>query len=396
MLQAITKDGKRVTLAPLTKTEITGLKVKEKFFCPICRERVIIKAGTKTIPHFAHHTKGKCPAKEGGEGTYHEKGKLILYEWLKWQRLDVELEVYLPEIKQRPDLLVTIHQKKIAIEYQCARISVTEVLKRNQGYQKLGIQPIWIIGANHFRRQSQHHIKLDHFLRQFLHQFSSHSPLTGYFFSPDTQTFIIFQDIYITGAQQAIGILQFNKLRDMIFTTLFSRKRLSRQQLFALWQREKRHFRLRPRDRLSRDERSWYQWLYLKRTHLEYLPSIIHLPIPAQYRMRSPLWNWQSRICLEILHPLPIGGHVSVAYCMYLLRKHMIPIRDLPLIHSHDQPIHQYLLLLTQLHILKQESTYHFTKQRHFKFYKNVEEALKGDEALLKMIEAGNQIEIRA
>ncbi|MEN1967222.1 competence protein CoiA family protein [Lentibacillus sp. N15] len=396
MLQAKTNDGKLITLATLTTSEIAALKTRRQFYCPVCQERVVVKAGTKMVAHFAHLKKENCPSSEGGEGAYHAKGKLMLFEWLQRLRLDVQLEAYLPEIKQRPDLLITIDHKQIAVEYQCARISAKEIRKRNIGYQRLGIQPIWIIGANHFRRLSRHHIKLDHFQCQFLHQFTPQSPLTCYFFSPDTQTLIRFHDIYITGTQQALGKLHFCKLRNMNFLDLFSQDRLSKQKLYSLWVREKSYFRMRPRNQISRKELAWQQWLYLKRTHAEYLPSIIHLPVSAQYRMYSPLWNWQSRICLELLEPLPIGGHISHVTCMHLLRQHIISSADLPLTHSGSDPIQQYLLLLTQFHLLKQESLGHFTKQSHLKFYSNVEEAMKGDKMLLDVLSAKNTAKIQA
>src|SRR5699024_9424093 len=94
MLQARSKEGVLVTIATLTKTEIEKMRTKP-FFCPVCEERVIIKAGSKIIPHFSHQAKTNCVYQERGEGVYHEKGKLILYQWLNKQQLQVELEVYI-------------------------------------------------------------------------------------------------------------------------------------------------------------------------------------------------------------------------------------------------------------------------------------------------------------
>src|SRR5699024_1295962 len=101
MLQAKTQDGKLLTLASHTKAEILQWRTKTSFFCPVCQNKVILKAGNKVIPHFAHHGKSGCPAREGGEGAYHEKGKLMLYQWLKYQGINVRLEVFLSDIKQR-------------------------------------------------------------------------------------------------------------------------------------------------------------------------------------------------------------------------------------------------------------------------------------------------------
>lgn len=200
----------------------------------------------------------------------------------------------------------------------------------------------------------------------------------------------------MTSSRQAIGKLSFNKLRDISLTDLLTSQRLPGGQLYALWMREKQRFRLRPRHASTKRERAWHQWLYIKRTHLEYLPSIIHLPIEAQYRMKTPPWDWQSRICLELLDPLPIGGHISVARCVYLMDGHIAHSADFPLIHTNAHPIYQYLLLLTQLRILKQSSPHHFTKQQNLFFYKNVEDAVKGDMILLQRLQAKNEIKIQA
>src|SRR5690625_4316052 len=118
MLQAKTKDGISVTPAMLTKAEINRLKQDRiSFYCSACNQEVIIKAGTNIIARYVDRSIVKCHSREGSEGVYHEKGKLLLYQCLKRQGLSIHLEVYLPEIKQRLDLILTIHNKKIAIEY---------------------------------------------------------------------------------------------------------------------------------------------------------------------------------------------------------------------------------------------------------------------------------------
>src|SRR5690625_1757035 len=173
MLQAQSKDGKFITLANLKKSEIEFHRKVSKFFCPTCKQPVMIKSGSKTIPHFAHYPNTNCPANTYGEGPYHKKGKLLLYRWLKKQKLNVSLEKYIPKINQQPDLFLTINEKKIAIEYQCSKISAQEILTRNRGYLNAGIQPIWILGANLFRRKTAYHLRLDQFTLKFVHQFSS-------------------------------------------------------------------------------------------------------------------------------------------------------------------------------------------------------------------------------
>ena len=46
-----------------------------------------------------------CLAFYEAESTYHMHGKELLYRWFKRQNFQVDIEYYLPEIKQRPDVL---------------------------------------------------------------------------------------------------------------------------------------------------------------------------------------------------------------------------------------------------------------------------------------------------
>ncbi|MGP4106690.1 competence protein CoiA [Virgibacillus sp. L01] len=386
MLQAKTKYGTFVTPAALTKQEISILKEREEFTCPTCNEPLILKAGTQMIPHFAHRSNSSCPSSEGGEGPYHEKGKLLLYQWLKHQQLTVQLEAYIPEIKQRPDILITINNKLVAIEYQCARIPAYQVRERNEGYLSAGITPIWILGANRLTQSNRSYLKIDQFLSQFIHQFSAALPLMLFFFCPNSLQFITFQDIYFSKTQTAIGKFHTKKLNQMTFKELFKAHSFSKNDLLQSWKWEKRSFRLKATNRLYGRELKWYQWLYLKRTHKEFLPSVIHLPINSQFMMKTPPWDWQSRLCLEVIDSLPIDSRISLKSCQHLLRRHIHHPKEFPLIKQTDNPVYQYLQFLEQLDVIQQVSPNYFTKKNSIQFYKNIEDALAGDEKLLNLL----------
>ncbi|MFP3490512.1 competence protein CoiA family protein, partial [Staphylococcus sp. SIMBA_130] len=78
----------------------------------------------------------------------------------------MELEVYLPEIQQRPDIFITWNNRRIAIEYQCARISGEIIRKRPHGHRSSGIIPIWIAGATLFTRYQANSFRIDQFTKQ--------------------------------------------------------------------------------------------------------------------------------------------------------------------------------------------------------------------------------------
>jgi len=384
MLQAKTKDGISVTPAMLTKTEINQLKQDRiSFYCPACNQEVIIKAGTKVVAHFAHRSIVKCPSHEGSEGVYHEKGKLLLYQWLKGQGLSVHLEVYLPEIKQRPDLILTIHNKKIAIEFQCASISLKEVKRRNAGYKRAGIIPIWVLGGNRLERVSDNHFKLNQQLIPFIHQFPSSSISSLFFFSPNTRNLIRIQDIFITGKTMAIGKISIQRINGLTFKDMFKEHGFNPEGLYTLWEKEKFRLRVKQYQRLYGQELAWHQWLYLKGIHREVLPSIIHLPVTQQFKMKTPPWNWQSRLVLDIIDPLPVGRPVSLQKVNHLLHAHHYPADSFPLIHSGISPVSEYLHFLSRLNIIKQTPAGNFIKTISIQKPKTIEQAIKEDKHLL-------------
>ncbi|GAE93574.1 competence protein CoiA [Gracilibacillus boraciitolerans JCM 21714] len=134
MLQAFNQHGELVPIWKMTRQEIEQ-RYKESFYCPSCREQVIIKAGIKNTPHFAHQQKSECV--QTGEGSYHENGKKDMFNWLQSQGYHVKLEYYHPQINQRSDIFLQLGKKQIAIEYQCAKISKQEALMRRKVINQL-------------------------------------------------------------------------------------------------------------------------------------------------------------------------------------------------------------------------------------------------------------------
>lgn len=396
MLRAKLNTGELVTLATLTREEINKHRKNNQFYCPVCQESLVVKAGKLTIPHFAHYSKGKCPSNKGGEGHYHERGKLLLYQWLKSQHLDAKLEPYLKEIQQQPDILLMLQDKRIAIEFQCARINIEQIQKRNKGYIRAGIVPIWILGASQLKRQGKNHLKIDQFTRQFMHEFSSNFPKRLFYFCPETLQLLIFQDIMFTGLKRAVGKFIFHKLNEMTFLDLFKESRFLKDQLYQLWKSEKKKFRTSYRKQPYGRERAWQQWLYLKGTHLEHLPSMIYLPVSTQHQMKSSPWDWQSRLCLDIIDPLPKGNRFTLTTCHNYLKDHIYHPSYFPLMQSSDHPIQQYLQSLEKINVIKRESTDHFVKIGHLPFYNHVEQAMIGDEQIMNKLIANNRNKIQA
>lgn len=382
MLQAKLKNGKMITPAMFQKDELTRLKNrKESFYCPTCKERVILRAGEKVIAHFAHRAGAKCQA--AGEGAYHEKGKLLLYKWLLHQGLDVELELYLPEINQRPDFFLHVNKRQIAIEFQCSRISTDIVVARTVGYQKAGIHVIWVLGERLFRRRGSHTLIIDSFTQTMLHQFSRDYPLSLFYFCPLTSTIIKFQDIIFTRNTRAFGKLSMKSLPHINFPELLSANYLPKESLITNWRKEKNRFRKRRRNRAFGEELKWQRWLYQQGLHFEQLSGYVHLPVRNGYRIKQSNWIWQSRILYDIISPKQVGSTITLHQCRRIIKEEELPPNLFPLVASPTDPVYEYLSLLCSAQVLEQTSTFSFIKRKEILIHKQLDDALKEDSVLI-------------
>lgn len=382
MLQAIDNEGNRVILAFLSLLEIQFHKNHTSFFCPICKEKVVIKAGKRTIAHFAHFPNSSCVITNSGEGEYHERGKLELYQWLKSQRIPVQLEVYLPEIKQRPDLFIQLQTKKIAIEYQCAKISEQEFVKRNNGYARYNITPIWILGGKRMNRIGSNQLCLNPSDWLYVHQFAPNLPTSLYYYCPDAKQFSIFQHLYSNGRKKTFGSLNFFGTNNFTFVQLFQPLPFSENQLYIYWMKELISFRTNYYNRVSYLEKEWRQWLYAKGLHPSLLPPVFCLPNPYQHLIRVPPWVWQSILYFDILLNNPV---VRLELCTRYLSKYQKTVRY-PLMSSTPNPILHFLTLLTDLGYVKQHDNRSFSLIKEVELPRSIEQAMEQDNVIVKQL----------
>ena len=383
MLSATTKDGNIITLVTLSKQAIDELREKEKFYCPICQHKVIIKAGTMMIPHFAHYKTSQCDLKKRGEGEYHYKGKLLLYDWLVAQQIDVSLEAYIPCIQQRPDLLLRWRGRLIAIEYQCATIDRKIVYERNQGYKRANIIPIWILGANQLTRLTSHHIRINSFTLSFLHQFSPTYPTMLFYLCPYKKQLLFLHDLFIVTATKAFAQHTYLPLSSCSFLHFFQRTYIKKATVLRLWRQEKRHFRLQPSGRF-RKERIRENWLYNQQIYRDQLPAHIFLPIRSQYKMNVPLWNWQSRFILGFFQYKPFGSMFTVNEAEHFLRKYIVHKIDKQLIRVNARPVLEYIRLLEASGIVESVADEQYKKIASSTKNAYIEQALNADDELLR------------
>lgn len=150
MLIAEDELKERLNLTKLTRAEIERQKSK-LWFCPCCQTQVQIKNGTVKRPHFAHKKKEDCLAFSENESEEHLTGKALIAENCEKFGLKYQLEAYLPNLKQRPDVLI---EDKLAVEFQCSPLSIERFKERTLNYQKNDYQVIWLTGRQfHVKKQ---------------------------------------------------------------------------------------------------------------------------------------------------------------------------------------------------------------------------------------------------
>lgn len=126
----------------------------DSYICSQCLKPVKLILGSAK-PFFRHESLNNNSVHER---LIHQQGKAIIAQVLQnhWQ-VPVELEIFLPDIQQRPDILV---DRKLAFEYQCAKIDVQELVKRVQGYSSKKFVNIWILGGNYLSEKlTSEHLK---------------------------------------------------------------------------------------------------------------------------------------------------------------------------------------------------------------------------------------------
>lgn len=123
-----------------TRIHIETADKSKQYFCPVCGEKLIIKAvdSLSVKPHFAHKKGTECL-----DTWQHD-----MSEWhYNWQCLFPEAfrEVVVEKdgIKHRADVLIN----DFVIEFQHSPITAVEIEERNTFYLNCGYKVIWVFDA---------------------------------------------------------------------------------------------------------------------------------------------------------------------------------------------------------------------------------------------------------
>lgn len=217
------------------------------FFCPQCENPVRLKIGQVMIPHFAHIVLSDCLTSfSERESPIHLKGKLQLAEFFEEQSLEVFVESYLPEIRQRPDILVKSSHQSYAIEFQCCTIPIEVRDLRSRGYLKSNIEPVWILRSFEYPEVPPNGIviiQLTHFRQAFIQQddFGDASIIA---YDPNNEQFIYYAHLtHLQGTRfiAKIGMLP-RRLQSFPFRQLKPLTTLEGKVYWNIFQRYRKRF----------------------------------------------------------------------------------------------------------------------------------------------------------
>lgn len=209
----------------LSRDELQLLKKQQQFFCPQCNESLQLKIGQIRIPHFAHFHNSECDNLfSERESEAHLLGKQQLYELFEKLQLSPILEPFLPQIQQRPDILIEHQNRLFAIEFQCSPLATELFIARTKGYKEVNITPIWIVHKpfEKLKGLGIQKIKINHTMSQYLLQNNGQRYLMTY--DVKRQLFYYISNIVHLKKTQFIGQVHRISLKQQQFPFLVPSK----------------------------------------------------------------------------------------------------------------------------------------------------------------------------
>ncbi|KZZ83708.1 competence protein CoiA [Bacillus sp. SJS] len=294
MLTSLTESGAFSLLNKVYSfEELDQLRSTELFYCPACRQSVELKLGTVKRYHFAHRKKTACHYEVEPESERHLLGKQQLFDRLK-QEGEAELEPYLPEIRQRPDMMLTFNKKKYAIEYQCSSIPHEQVIRRSRGYQSLKIEPVWILGSNQLHRTGASEYRLNAFHWFFIKNFPYSSLPYLLYYCPENKQLLRLSGFFPISKQIFHAKAE---VMELSMDSLAPHKCSAPSGYPVSWLQSKvLKYRKYPP---SKQVTSLQKVLYLKkRLPLSLIPPIVFMPAQFDFAIETEPYVWKTWLLL--------------------------------------------------------------------------------------------------
>lgn len=357
-------------------------QLQQEFFCPACKERVIVKTGSNRMWHFAHYHNSHCASSEP-ESDYHLLGKKLLYEWFTSQNQTAELEKYFPNIKQRADLYANR-----PIEFQCSTIPDQRFFERTKNYQKNGEKPLWILSLNRLNRIGTNLFRLKQM--DWLALNESMDPVSETFllyYCPIRDTFAYLTNLMPVSSTKVFANIKF-----------LTRKELSCDNVYKIgswlqnyihpehWKKVKMNWRIYPNRRKNRASYYIHRMLLQKNRSLPLFPSEAGIPTKHSFWIETPLYLWQTWLLIQFILPQAKQAEFQFqdVYAQFksLVQRRLFSVRKFPLIENshYSFAIMDYLHELCQLGILEKKGKSSFAIKKNIELPHTLEEAMRMDD----------------
>ncbi|MBU9673754.1 competence protein CoiA [Planococcus sp. CP5-4] len=302
ILTALDK-GRLFTLqAYHTRQELIQLRRERTFLCPACEAPVVLKVGTTKIPHFAHLQQFSCTPGSEPETPLHLLGKSRLASFFHDQKIPAYVEHYLPQIKQRPDLLA----KKSAIEIQCSTLPLEQVVKRSQGYAKIGLHAIWIRGIKSVPAPGLGLVQVRPFERAMFRGQPLHPHLLQ--FNPHHSLFVYYSNLFYVQGNRWIGKVSLLSLKEQVFPFAVPKKltKAEHVQAVSLMRIENNKYIRSQLFAKNRMRNPFWRLSYELRLDKEAIPEIFGLPLAGGHLFVEHPLIWQMKAALMIESGKPV------------------------------------------------------------------------------------------
>lgn len=382
MLTAINKNGKIISLINIPADLIQRNKAKfDEYYCPICKEPLILKAGTVRIPHFSHKHHSDCISTSSEPESFrHLQGKTHLYEFFKKLGLYVKLEYYIPLIQQRADLFVKHDGQKYAIEFQCSPLSHQRFKERANGYREAGIMSIWIIGGLPYKQKRNENLILSDFHWSMIKERKGYG-LSILSYQPENKYLHLLANIRYVTSKKVNATLSSIHINQIHLPIQFPIK----QSYFSYlsWHNEKKRWlqnKVRYGNLVSD---SFLSTIYSSHHSPFLLPSICGIPVRYMEFFQSHPMEWQYFIYKDCLMKLRIGQRISLKYIKQKLlnriksRSILLRAFGLETDANWEQAVTEYFYLLTELEYFSRKSKDLFEMRQKIVVPNSVDEALK-------------------
>lgn len=305
ILSAKTEKGQLIHLTRnFSREQLLELRTGSNFTCPDCGNILYLKIGSIKIPHFAHKSHSDCESYSERESCLHLQGKILLHDFFTSKHFSVELEKYLPEIRQRADLLV---DGKTVIEFQCSAISAHDVLRRTASYSKLGLNSAWIFGNTENLENRIQIIRLMEYQKQMLLN-RGHSKYL-LLLNPDNGMFYYYSNLfYISGNRWAGKISTLPAVRQTFpFAAPKSLNRKDFDAMCAVFQQARAGFIRSQMFAKNRYQNPYWLLCYKIGLDKRNLPAVIGVPILGAECIAEHAVIWQ----LKVLRALQQGKSIQ-------------------------------------------------------------------------------------